>query len=61
MRLKRVFAGFLGLALLAGPVSAQPQPGQGAAPTAALNAVARALQAGGAPAFRLATESEAQR
>jgi biopolymer transport protein ExbD len=32
-----------------------------AAPTAALNAVARALQAGGAPAFRLATESEAQR
>jgi FKBP-type peptidyl-prolyl cis-trans isomerase FklB len=35
MRLKRVFAGFLGLALLAGPVSAQPQPGQGAAPTAA--------------------------
>ena len=32
-----------------------------AAPAAALNAVARALQAGGAPAFRLATESEGQR
>jgi biopolymer transport protein ExbD len=31
-----------------------------AAPAAALNAVARALQAGGAPAFRLATEAEAR-
>ncbi|MBU6335352.1 MAG: biopolymer transporter ExbD [Chloroflexi bacterium] len=30
-----------------------------AAPAAALNGVARALQSGGAPAFRLATEAEA--